>query len=42
MLQDKLQGSATLEVIYLQPVNGVYYPGKRSVVEEQYGIIKKD
>lgn len=41
MLQDKLQGSVTLEVVYLQPVNGVYYPGKRGVVEEQYGIIKK-
>lgn len=42
MLQDKLKGSVTLEVIHLQPVNGVYYPRKRSVVEEQYSVIKKD
>ena len=42
MLQDKLQGSVALEVIYLQPVNGIYYPGKRTIVEDQYGVIKKD
>lgn len=41
MLQDKLQGSTAIEVIYLQPVNGVYYPGKRVVVKEQYSVIKK-